>query len=357
MKKVVYGISSALILSYALLAQPATPQGSSAGQFRKVGAAGAQFLKIAIGARANGMAGAFAGIANDLSALFYNNAGLVDINGYMGNFSYTQWFGGYSHNFIAGIVPFGERYRGAFSVVSFSSGPIPLTTVQDEGRLGTTYSITDVAVGGTFAAQLTDQFSFGVTVKYISNVIAGMNANGVLVDVGTMYRFRGLRLGFSISNLGPPLQFSGGDLNLRTDLYRELQYQQVDASFLVNPFNAPISLKAGIAADLTSELLGLYESDPNLAIDKEREHRWLAALDFETLSDVPEQLAFGTEYTWKDLISIRAGYRFNQSVFGISGGIGLRYIGSGFEGMLDYAIQPTTTLGVVNRLSLTVRIE
>jgi hypothetical protein len=346
-----------LVSSGAMVAQQTTPQGSSAGEFRKVGAAGAQFLKIGVGARANGMAGAFSAIANDLSALFYNNAGIVDIGGYMGSFSYTQWFGGYSHNFIAGVVPIAERYRAALSVTSFTSGPIPLTTVQDENRLNTTYSITDVAIGGTFAGQLTDQFSFGVTLKYVQNGIGGMSASGILADVGTMYRFRGVRLGFSISNLGPQMQFSGGDLNFRTDLYRELQYQQIDASYLVNPFNAPISLKAGLAADLTSELLGLYESDPNLGINQEREHRWLLALDFETLSDVPEQLAVGTEYTWRDLLSIRAGYRYNQSVFGLSGGIGLRYIGSGFEGMLDYSIQPTSALGIVNRFSLTVRLD
>ncbi|MCS7000007.1 MAG: PorV/PorQ family protein [Bacteroidota bacterium] len=350
-------VYSLLSVCSSVIAQPPQAQGSSAGEFRKVGAAGAQFLKIGVGARANGMAGAFTAIANDPSALFYNNAGIVDIKGYMGSFSYIQWFGGYSHNFIAGIVPMGENYRAALSVTSFTSGPIPFATIQDENRLNTTYSITDVAIGGTFAAQLTDQFSFGVTLKYIQNGIGGMSASGILADVGTMYRFRGVRLGFSISNLGPPLQFSGGDLNFRTDLLRELQYQQIDASYLVNPFNAPISLKAGLAADLTTELLGLYDSDPNLAINQSREHRWLMALEFETLSDVPEQLAIGTEYTWNDLLSIRAGYRYNQSVFGFSGGIGIRYIGSGFEGMLDYSIHPSSTLGIVNRFSLTVRLD
>jgi hypothetical protein len=356
MKTVAQLLAIGLVCGSIALAQQGA-QGSSAGEFRKVGAAGAQFLKIGVGARANGMSGAFSAIANDPTALFYNNAGIVDIDGYMGHVTYTQWFGGYSHNFIAGIIPLSDKYRAGLSVTSFTSGPIPFTTVQDENRLNTTYSITDVAIGGTIAGQLTDQFSFGVTVKYVQNGIGGMSASGVLADVGTMYRFRGVRLGFSVSNLGPQLQYTGADLNFRTDLIRELQYQQIDASFLVNPYNAPISLKAGLVADLMSELLGMYESDPNLGIGKEREHRWLLALDFETLSDVPEQFAIGTEYTWNDLLSLRAGYRFNQSVFGLSGGIGLRYIGSGFDGMLDYSIQPTSTLGIVNRFSVTVRVH
>ncbi|MCX7930286.1 MAG: PorV/PorQ family protein [Chlorobi bacterium] len=340
-----------------VFAQQQNAQGSSAGEFRKVGAAGAQFLKIAAGARANGMAGAFSAIANDPTAIFYNNAGIVDISGYMGHFTYTQWFGGYSHNFLAGVVPISDKYRAGLSVTSFTSGPIPFTTVQEENRLNTTYSITDVAIGATVAGQLTEQFSVGVTLKYVQNGIGGMSASGVLADVGTMYRFRGVRLGFSISNLGPQLQYSGADLNFRTDLLRELQYQQIDASFLVNPYNAPISLRAGLVADMMSEVFGMYDSDPNLGIDKSREHRWLMALEFETLSDVPEQLAIGTEYTWNDLVSLRAGYRFNQSIFGLSTGVGIRYIGSGFEGTLDYALQPTSAFGIINRFSLTLRLD
>ncbi|MFM8177628.1 MAG: hypothetical protein ACKOAG_00405, partial [Candidatus Kapaibacterium sp.] len=114
-------------------------QGVSGGQFRKVGAAGGQFLRIGVGARANGMAGAFAGVSNDLSALFYNSAGIVDIKGYSANISHTQWFGGYSHNFLGGVFPVGEKYKAGLSITSLSSGAIPLTTLEDENRLGNSY--------------------------------------------------------------------------------------------------------------------------------------------------------------------------------------------------------------------------
>jgi len=86
-------------------------QGVSAGQFRKVGAAGGQFLRIAVGARANGMGGAFAGVSNDVSGLFFNAAGIVDVKGYAANISHTQWFGGYTHNYLGAVFPVSDKYK------------------------------------------------------------------------------------------------------------------------------------------------------------------------------------------------------------------------------------------------------
>jgi hypothetical protein len=348
-----------VLLSFGALAQNPrdNAQGVSGGQFRKVGAAGGQFLRIGVGARANGMAGAFAGVSNDLSALFYNSAGIVDIKGYAANISHTQWFGGYSHNFLAGVFPVGEKYKAGLSITSLSSGAIPLTTLEDENRLGNSYEIADMAIAGSFAAFLTEQFSFGVSMKFVQNNISSLSASGLFVDIGTLYRFGGYRAGFSISNLGSQMQFTGNNLFTKTDLITQLQYQKLDATLLSSPFNVPLTFKAGIACDVLSEWFGMYESLPDLGINTSREHRLVMAADFETLSDVPEQAAIGAEYTWNDLFCIRAGYRYNQDQFGLSGGVGVRYVGGGFDGMVDFAIQPTTDLGVVNRLSVALRFQ
>ncbi len=330
-------------------------QGVSAGQFRKVGAAGGEFLRIAVGARANGMAGAFAGVSNDITALYFNSAGIVDIQGYAANVSYSQWFGGYSHQYLAGVIPVADKYRAGLSITSFTSGDIPLTTVEDENRLGNSYSISDFALSGSFAGFLTEQFSFGVSLKYVQNGISSLSASGVFVDVGTMYRFGGYRVGFSISNLGSTMQFSGQNLNIKADMVRELQYQKLDASLLSSPFNVPLSFKAGIACEALSEWFGMYESRPDLGMSQARDHRLVVAADFETLSDVPEQAAIGVEYMWNDLLALRAGYRVGTDQFKLSGGIGIHYIGGGFDGSLDYAMQPTSDLGLVYRISLALK--
>lgn len=330
-------------------------QGVSAGQFRKVGAAGGQFLRMAVGARANGMSGAFAGVSNDVSGLFYNAAGIVDIKGYAANISHTQWFGGYTHNYLGAVMPVAEKYKLGLSITSLSSGAIPVTTVEDENRLGNSYEIADVAVAASFAAFLTEQFSFGVTAKYVQNSISSLSASGLFVDIGTLYRFGGYRAGFSISNLGSQMQFSGNNLFVKTDLITQLKYQKLDGSLLSSPFNVPLTFKAGMACDVLSEWFGMYESLPDLGANVSRDHRLVVAVDFETLSDVPEQAAIGAEYVWNDILALRAGYRYNQDQFGLSGGIGVRYVGGGFDGSVDFAVQPTSDLGVVNRISISLR--
>ncbi len=333
----------------------ATTQGSSAGQFQKVGAAGGEFLRIVPGARATGMAGAFSGVANDLSAIGYNVAGIVDIQGYTGNVSYAQWFGGYSHNYLGVVIPVDNKYRFGISVTDFTSGEIERTTIEDENRLGLTYSINDFALTASFGAFLTDQFSFGINAKYVQNSIASMSASGVFVDMGTLYRFGGYRIGFSMNNLGAQMQFSGQDLNQKTDLISQLQYQKLDASLLSNPFNVPIVFNAGIACEVLSEWFGMYESTQDLGASQSREHRLVLAADFSTLSDVSQQAAIGAEYVWDDILALRAGYRMGSDQFNFSGGVGVHYILAGFDATVDYAMQPTSDLGMINRISVSLR--
>ncbi|MFN5867655.1 MAG: hypothetical protein ACK45R_11725, partial [Candidatus Kapaibacterium sp.] len=142
---------------------------------------------------------------------------------------------------------------------------------------------------------------------------------------------------------------------VKTDLITQLKYQKLDGSLLSSPFNAPLTFKAGMACDVLSEWFGMYESLPDLGANVSRDHRLVVAVDFETLSDVPEQAAIGAEYVWNDILALRAGYRYNQDQFGLSGGIGVRYVGGGFDGSVDFAVQPTSDLGVVNRISISLR--
>jgi len=81
-------------------------------------------------------------------------------------------------------------------------------------------------------------------------------------------------------------------------------------------------------------------------------HSITAAFDFTTFSDVPEEYALGAEYTYSDIVSLRAGYLFGQDQMGFSAGIGIKYDGPGFIGKFDYAISPTFDLGLVNRFTI-----
>ncbi|MDQ1266116.1 MAG: hypothetical protein QG635_1268 [Bacteroidota bacterium] len=314
--------------------------GSSSGSFEKVGAAGAQYLKIGVGGRANAMAGAASAISDDLSTLFWNPAGLSDLKGINAYFAYTQWFGGFSHNFASASMELNENFKVGASIISFNSQEMKYTTVAQPDGTGANFSENDIAMGLTLAGVLTDQFSFGITAKYISNAIGNLSSNGIAFDIGTRYNtgIYGIILGFSLHNLGSEQQYDGQDLRGSSKINNALYAAPLDMSYVANSYTIPLTFRAGIAGDII----------------KEGEHHLLAAFDFMALSDVPEQYAIGAEYTWNEIISGRVGWRFGQYQDGFSAGIGLKYLSGGFGGKLDYSISPTYSLGLVNRLSASV---
>jgi len=317
------------------------------------GAAGAQFLKIGVGARGNGMAGAFSAVANDVTAMYWNPAGIADINGMAANISYTQWFAGFSHNFAGLVLPVGDSYRFGVSLTSFSSGEIPITTIEKSEGTGASYSISDFALGASFAGYITNEFAFGLSFKYIQNSFASLGANGVAFDVGTIYKtdFKDTRLSFSISNLGGQQSYSGADLNRQGKLINELSASPLDQQLLTNPFNLPLIFRAGASTDVTAIIQGVDKLDANA------DHRLIAAVEFETLSDTPEMFTIGAEYTWNNILSIRGGYKLGHDSFNFAGGVGFKYVGEGFDGQIDYSLNPVQNIGLVNRLSIGMRLE
>ena len=327
----------------------------TAGEFTKVGLSGGQFLKIGVGARGTGMAGAFSAVSDDLSSIFWNSAGLADVKRYAADFSQTFWFAGMSHNFAAVAIPVGEKFRLGASFTSFSSGNINVTTTNQQDGTGGIYNVSDIAIGITLAGYLTEQFSFGATAKYVQHAFSNMSASGVVFDVGTRYNtgYKGLMLGFSINYLGTQQSYDGPEVTRTNSPTPGLNNMSLDMQMQTSPFDMPLSFRAGLGADLCQGMLFEPQVDANGVL----EHSLVAAVDFETFSDTPEQFAVGTEYTWRDFVSVRAGYRFGSDQFGLAGGLGLRYNGGGFEGQVDYSVNPTQNIGLISRLSVAMRFQ
>lgn len=344
MKKIISLFSFIVLFavsSEGLFAEDITFGSSKGGkEYRKVGAAGVQFLKIGVGARGNALGGAYSALVNDLSAIHWNPAGIADVKSMAAEFSYTQWLFDFSHNFAAVSMPVGDNFVAAAHIVSLSSSDIPITTIENPIASGISYQASDVAFGLSFSGYLTDQFSFGITGKYVSNSFANMTAGGIAFDVGTMYQtgIQGIKLGFSIHNLGSEQKYSGIGLRSTKKYDESIWAAPIDVEYLSYQHSLPIIFRAGISGE----------------VYKDAEHKVDAALDFTTLSDTPEQFAIGAEYTWKDLFIVRAGYRFGQDQFGISGGVGVKYLTDAFMGKLDYSISPTFDIGYVNRLTVSI---
>lgn len=320
--------------------------GTSGGEdFSKAGQAGGQFLKIGPGARANAMGGAFCSVADDLSAIHWNPAGVAALDDIQVYVSYTSWFADFQQNFAALSAPINDDFKVSLFLLSFGANDIAETTLNRPEGTGQTYDVNDMMFGAGFHGNLTEQFSFGITAKYVQNAFETVSAGGFAFDVGTMYdtQIEGIKLGFSIHNLSAERTFEGTPLEIQTNqtgnvLNPDNGGTQASLGAVVPswPFSLPLIFRAGISKDF---------------IDTE-DHFLLASADFITMSDANEQFAVGAEYIYKDLFSLRGGYYYGNDQLSVSGGAGIKYLSGGFDGTLEYAINPTTSFGLIHRLNV-----
>ena len=301
---------------------------SSAGEiFRKVGTTGAQFLKIGAGARAVGMGEAFVAVADDASAIWWNPAGVARITAdgkSLLTLNHSTWPAEISHEFIGYAFTYGGLPGSwAFSSTVLQMDPIAVRTEYSPQGTGENFDAGSFNLAGTWAKNLIDRFAFGVTAKYIHMGLEKANADGFVVDLGTLYYtdYRTIRIGMNIQSLGPSMTF-------------------IDESFPM-----PTMFKMGAAMDV-------YQSQT---------HNLLAAFEFDHPSDNAERASFGSEYTLKAFepnvtLQLRGGYRFNRDEERGTAGFGVEFpTGSASKMRVDYAWSQMNFLDDTHKFSAELR--
>lgn len=303
------------------------PDADAAEIFRKVGTAGAQFLKIGVGARAVGMGETFVAVADDATASWWNPAGVARITAdgqAHVSLNHSTWPADISHEYFA----YAFTYRGlpgsyAFTSTVLQMDPIPIRTEFSPGGTGENFDAGDFNLGVTWAKNLIDRFAFGVSVKYMHLGLENENADGFIVDFGTLYftDYKTIRIGMAIQSLGPSLKFAEQD------------------------FPMPTMFKVGAAMDA-------YQSE---------DHNVLVAFEFDHPADNAERASLGGEYSLKAfqpnvLLQLRAGYRYNRDEENLATGFGVEFpTGSGSWIRVDYAFSAMDFLDDVHKFSAELR--
>ena len=149
-----------ILLGLFLLALMAPPQ--VMGQ-AKVGTTGAQFLELGVSARAMGMAEAFTAVADDISAVYYNPAGLVYLYGREASFTYIKMPADINYGFGAIGMPL-ESIGGVLGISFYglNSGDMIETDYYQGTQEGTgrTFSWRDYALAVSYGRYLS---SFMIT--------------------------------------------------------------------------------------------------------------------------------------------------------------------------------------------------
>jgi len=319
---------------------------SVAGDFSKVGTTSAQFLKIGVGARAMGLGGSFTALANDVSTLYWNPAGITNLRGFSFAVTHTEWFADISHDFAGIVYPLSSSDVIALNVVALNTGEQEVTTVTQPEGTGIFYDVSDLAIGLSYARVLTDRFSVGLTVKYIQQNMYNESANTFAVDIGTYLRtgFHDLIIAMNMSNFGGSMQLEGRDLITITDLNNQVSGNyNPDAQLKTEPWPLPLIFRVGIAMDLVGGNDPIVPSENN---------RFTLAIDGVHPNDNTEKLNIGGEYAWNENVFARLGYKINYDVEEWTFGVGLKFdIGSNQVGF-DYALVDFNDLGKVSQISL-----
>ena len=320
-----------------------TSLGSNLFGQSKTGTTVGQFTLIDPSARSAAMGGAGVTSTSEAMGSYYNPGMLGTFGQSDVQFTYNAWFADISLSHVLAAIHLGELGTAAISATQLSSGDIDVRTVEHPLGTGERYSVNDLLIGLGYGFKVTDRFSFGVMVNYVSERIWHSSTYNFGVNIGTLYQLStdGLRIGASLVNFGTKNRYTGTDLKIRYDLdpTRYGDNSSIPGEVSTDDYSLPVVFRVGLGYPLKVD----DSNTLNLAIDALHP------------SDNSESLNLGAEWAYRKVLALRVGYQslFQQdSELGLTVGSGIAWDGLGYELRFDYAWASHDRLGSVQRVTL-----
>jgi|GEM_PF-1278637 hypothetical protein len=279
------------------------------------GETGADFLRIEAPAETAAMSNVFAGIADNLNAIVFNPAGLINLNNTQVSFTHFSSFVDTNCEYLAGAMPLESKKYGVLGAAFYVDYTFDFPYYNDYGDQVGDVDNYDAVLILSYAYPFSDWFAAGINLKYFNSKLYLYSKNGFAGDIGVLVKMSAnpdTFAGITLQNLGSQSAFIS----------------------VVDPL--PANIKAGMGVkipmgDIVKVTAGL---DVNRLI----------------LKDELPTLDIGGDVTISNVLSLRAGYGFRYDSQSVSLGIGLTMDNIRFS----YSYQPFDTLGDTNRISVDV---
>jgi hypothetical protein len=280
----------------------------------RVGTSGAQELRIPAGARGTALSGSAIADAAGVEALFWNPAGAAQIQGTEILFSTMSYLVDSDVHFVGVTHQLGGIGTIGFAFKALTFGDIAVTTEDAGGETGERFSPSSTVIGATFSRSVTDRVAIGVTADLVTESIRNERATGVAFDVGLQYALetRGIRFGAVMKSFGPKMRFEGPDFGFTTnppggDPTSSPRTVVTESA----AFELPSAFLVGISYDALQSQSGAL--------------RLLTGFESSTFAEGAYR--FGAEYSWRELLVMRAGATassWDESTWGATFGGGVR---------------------------------
>src|SRR5262245_50134089 len=203
------------------------------------------------------MGDAYVSMTNDVSAIYWNPAGLANLEQTEAMFTMQPWIADISASFTAVGLVIPNIGTLGLGLTYVDYGEMEVTNLAMQEGTGEKFTSSDLAVSLSYASKLVHWFAFGASAKYVSSSIWHTNASAVAFDLGvivntaffspTHEREHGMNIGMSISNYGTPLKYDGLDLVYPIDILPDQggNYQDLQGQFRLRSWELPLIFRIG----------------------------------------------------------------------------------------------------------------
>ncbi len=177
--------------------------------------ASAGFLKIVPEARNAALGESSVANADDINSVSINPAGLADAKGIQVVFSHSMWL------FDTMMESFAASYQlTKIGTIGLSGRFLLIPDIDDNydengNKLPGSIESGDMMIGASYGREIINRLNAGISVKYISENLAGVNGSAIAIDTGLIYKLtKEINIGAAVLNLGSKVSFNDGENDL-----------------------------------------------------------------------------------------------------------------------------------------------